>query len=55
MLGTARNLCMETWLMPNDDSHVITIPIVMPQKEFLVKGLGSMLAKRSRRQSSTDH
>lgn len=43
ILGTARNLCIETWLMPNDASHVITIPTDMPQKEFLAKGLGSML------------
>jgi len=54
ILGTARNLCMETWLMPSDASHVITIPIVMPQKEFLVKGLGSML-ERSKRSKSAEH
>jgi len=46
IVGTARNLCIETWLMPNDASHAITIPTDMPQNEFLVKGLGSMLYER---------
>lgn len=35
--------------MPNDDSHVIVMPTVMPQNEFLVKGLVSMLSRRIKR------
>jgi len=46
IVGTARNLCIETWLMPSDVTHVIAIPIDMPQNEFLAKGLGSMLCER---------
>lgn len=43
--GTERNLCKDTWPIPSPCNHVITIPIDMPQKEFLTNGLGSMLQR----------
>lgn len=43
--GTERNLCNDTWLIPSPCNHVITIPIDIPQKEFLTNGLGSMLQR----------